>query len=58
MYTSHTHVSNLLNLSRKQKRIDSYCGSDGRAVDSYTRGPQFESSQQQNFEMNVFNVNR
>ena len=37
--------------------LGSGCGSVGRAVAPDTRGPRFESSHQQNFIMNMLNVN-
>ena len=37
--------------------LGSGCGSVGRAVASYTRRPQFESSHHQDFLMNIFTVN-
>ena len=39
------------------KQLDSGCGSVGRAVASDIKNPGFESSHQQNFIINIFNVN-
>ena len=40
-------------LQTKQPELGSGCGSVGRAVASYVRGPQFESSHWQNFILNM-----
>ena len=41
-------------LGKNVKTMGSGCGSVGRAVASDSRGPQFESSQQQKFILNIY----
>ena len=47
----------LVSMLVKKEQLGSGCGSVGRAVASYTRGPRFESSHRQKFIEHLFTVN-
>ena len=54
----HKHLTVIYkSVLNNQKSLDSGCGPVGRVVAFNSRGPQFESSLQQNFIMNLFTVN-